>query len=153
MRNRWMIVCVFSVLTAFVVSGCATAKPRHTGKQAAGPAADQPPAALQSELQAKDQQIQDLQYQLEQSRHNPETNYTSANSSGSSKGGKSSLIHVSGVSVTDVQRALEKAGFDPGRVDGKIGKKTKAAIKAFQRAHNLKADGVIGEKTWKTLQS
>ncbi len=130
------------------MSGCATARPRNAQAKAA--AVDPQVAALQSELQAKDAQIQDLQYQLEQNRR-PQTNYTSAY--GSSGKGKSSNIRVSGLSVSDVQAALTRAGFDPGAVDGKMGKKTKAAIKAFQRSHGLKADGVIGDKTWRALQS
>ena len=145
MRNRWVKFFVLSALTLFVASGCATTRARRAEVKSATPAVDPQVAALQSEIQSKDQQIQDLQTQL-QSR--PETNY----SSGASKG-KSSKIHVSGVSVSDVQAALAKAGFDPGSADGKMGKKTKAALKAFQRAHGLKADGVVGDKTWKLLQA
>jgi len=47
----------------------------------------------------------------------------------------------------EVQTALKKAGFYAGPIDGKIGKKTKAAIAAFQKARGLTADGVIGRKT------
>ncbi len=146
MRNRFTTIFAFAALTALFVSGCATAHPRHSDAKTAP--ADSQVTALQSELQAKDQQIQDLQYQLEQSRHTPEANYSS-----SSGKGTSSKIHVAGVSVSDLQNALNKAGFDAGSADGKMGKKTKSAIKAFQRAHGLKPDGVVGEKTWKLLQS
>lgn len=148
MKKRAGLFFGLIILTSLIVSGCATAKPRRTDAQPATGPVNPQVAALQSELQAKDQQIQDLQYQLEQGR-GPETNYSTR----STKGGKSSLITVSGVSVRDVQRALERAGFDPGRIDGKMGKKTKAAIKAFQRAHNLTADGVVGRRTWNALQS
>ena len=154
MKNRWRALGLFFILTASVVNGCAHARPRHqeTAMQwAPAPAAQV--STLQSEMQAKDQQIQDLQYQLEQSRHASESNFNNSSASTALAGGKSSRIHVSGVSVTDVQQALAKAGFDPGPADGKMGKKTKAAIKAFQRSHSLKADGVVGDKTWKLLQS
>jgi peptidoglycan hydrolase-like protein with peptidoglycan-binding domain len=57
------------------------------------------------------------------------------------------------VSATELQRALLRAGFDPGPVDGKLGKKTKAAVKAFQRKQGLTADGVVGEKTWSALSA
>lgn len=50
-----------------------------------------------------------------------------------------------------IQTALKNAGFYKGPVDGKIGKKTKAAIIAFQKAHKLRADGVVGRKTWMIL--
>ncbi len=143
MRNRWTQFLIVSVLTVFV-AGCATARPRHT--DASAPPADPQVTALQTELQAKDQQIQDLQYQLEQSRTG--TPYSNTVSSGTS-----SKIRVRGVTVAEVQRSLTAAGFDPGAVDGRFGKKTKAAIKAFQRSKGLKADGVVGERTWKLLQA
>lgn len=38
-------------------------------------------------------------------------------------------------------------GYYAGAVDGKKGAKTTAAVRAFQAAHGLKADGIYGEKT------
>ena len=46
-----------------------------------------------------------------------------------------------------VQSLLKEAGFDPGKIDGKIGPKTKDAVRAFQKAYNLKVDGKIGYQT------
>lgn len=51
-----------------------------------------------------------------------------------------------------VQNALRNAGFYSGEVDGKIGQKTREAIKAFQSANNLKVDGVVGTETWERLK-
>ncbi|MDD5108192.1 MAG: peptidoglycan-binding domain-containing protein [Candidatus Omnitrophica bacterium] len=51
------------------------------------------------------------------------------------------------LSAKQIQRALKSAGFYQGAVDGKIGPKTKSAIIKFQKAHNLKADGVVGKRT------
>ena len=45
--------------------------------------------------------------------------------------------------VRDVQLALSKKGFDPGPVDGKPGKKTRAAVRAFQRSIGLPESGKI----------
>ncbi len=50
-----------------------------------------------------------------------------------------------------IQIALQKAGFYKGKIDGKIGPQTKEAIKAFQKAKGLKADGAVGTKTWVEL--
>jgi peptidoglycan hydrolase-like protein with peptidoglycan-binding domain len=47
-----------------------------------------------------------------------------------------------------VQKALKKLGLYQGALDGKIGKKTKKAIKEFQAGHHLTADGKVGPKTW-----
>ncbi len=60
-------------------------------------------------------------------------------------------IVVSGVSTSDVQLALTNAGYNPGAIDGKIGSRTISAIKRFQRAEKLKADGIVGRKTWSQL--
>lgn len=55
-------------------------------------------------------------------------------------------------SIKQIQIALANAGYDPGSVDGKMGKQTKEAIKAFQSANNLPADGKVGTKTWELLK-
>jgi peptidoglycan hydrolase-like protein with peptidoglycan-binding domain len=41
--------------------------------------------------------------------------------------------------------------FDPGTPDGVFGHGTEAALKAFQEAHQLPADGVAGPHTWAAL--
>jgi len=52
----------------------------------------------------------------------------------------------------EIQIALKNAGFYAGAIDGKIGPKTKEAIREFQKAKGLKADGKVGPKTWAELQ-
>lgn len=54
--------------------------------------------------------------------------------------------------VKQIQSALKNAGFDAGEVDGKMGKKTVDAIKAFQQQNNLNADGKVGKETWNLLK-
>jgi peptidoglycan hydrolase-like protein with peptidoglycan-binding domain len=56
-----------------------------------------------------------------------------------------------GAAVTTLQNKLKAAGFNPGSTDGAFGPKTEAAVKAFQKAHGLAADGVVGPKTWSAL--
>lgn len=51
----------------------------------------------------------------------------------------------------DIQKALKNAGYYEGTVDGKIGSKTKTAIKEFQKANGLKSDGVAGRQTKEKL--
>lgn len=54
--------------------------------------------------------------------------------------------------IKDIQLALRNAGFDPGPIDGIMGRKTKRAVREFQAANNLKVDGKVGPKTWAALQ-
>lgn len=53
--------------------------------------------------------------------------------------------------IKDVQTCLKNAGFYDGKIDGVKGKNTKKAIKKFQKANGLKADGVVGKRTWELL--
>ncbi|MFA6379442.1 MAG: peptidoglycan-binding protein [Candidatus Omnitrophota bacterium] len=57
------------------------------------------------------------------------------------------------VKVTDVQSALKAAGFYTGNIDGKVGPNTISAIGAFQNANSLKADSIVGAKTWEILKT
>ena len=45
----------------------------------------------------------------------------------------------------DVRKLQEKLGVDPV---GKFGPKTEAAVKAWQSANGLTADGIVGDGTW-----
>lgn len=54
--------------------------------------------------------------------------------------------------VKNIQTALKNAGYNPGVIDGKKGKQTKDAIKAFQKANNLAVDGKVGKGTWALLK-
>lgn len=56
------------------------------------------------------------------------------------------------INIRQVQSVLSRAGFDPGSIDGKIGPKTKDAIKAFQKSEGLAEDGKVGPRTWKELK-
>jgi peptidoglycan hydrolase-like protein with peptidoglycan-binding domain len=53
-----------------------------------------------------------------------------------------------GEDVERLQQTLRDAGFDVGEVDGKFGPRTEAALKAYQQANGLRADGRAGEDTF-----
>jgi N-acetylmuramoyl-L-alanine amidase len=54
--------------------------------------------------------------------------------------------------ISGIQARLSNLGFDPGPVDGKLGRNTRDAIREFQRRHPpLEVDGVCGPETTKYL--
>ena len=53
--------------------------------------------------------------------------------------------------VTELQQALSSAGYDPGAPDGTFGRRTEAAVIAFQQANGLSPDGVVGPETASAL--
>jgi peptidoglycan hydrolase-like protein with peptidoglycan-binding domain len=58
-----------------------------------------------------------------------------------------------GPEVEYLQRQLEAAGFEPGKVDGVFSATTKASVMAFQRARGLEVDGIVGPRTWAALDT
>ena len=55
-----------------------------------------------------------------------------------------------GEDVKELQTLLAKDGSNL-QIDGIFGIGTMSAVKAFQKKHNLVADGIVGPKTWKEL--
>jgi peptidoglycan hydrolase-like protein with peptidoglycan-binding domain len=57
------------------------------------------------------------------------------------------------MSVTCLQRALLRAGFNPGRIDGGFlpGSQTAVATRQFQAANGIVANGTVGPDTWQAL--
>lgn len=53
--------------------------------------------------------------------------------------------------VQNIQRILNKNGYDAGGADGKMGQKTKTAIMAFQTDNKMPATGEVDEKLVKAL--
>jgi regulator of extracellular matrix RemA (YlzA/DUF370 family) len=52
--------------------------------------------------------------------------------------------------IQSLQRALEKAGYNPGAADGKVGEQTRQALSAFQKSKGL-AQGQLTIETLKEL--
>ena len=57
----------------------------------------------------------------------------------------------SGATVTEIQRRLKDWGYYDGAVDGVYGSRTEAAVRWFQRANGLSADGQAGTQTLAAL--
>lgn len=56
-----------------------------------------------------------------------------------------------GTAVKQLQQRLKELGYYTGSVDGKYGKGTTSAVKDFQAANNLTADGIAGKATQQAI--
>jgi hypothetical protein len=55
--------------------------------------------------------------------------------------------------IEELQQTLSRAGYDPGPADGTYGRRTEAAVVAFQQANGLSVDGIVGPETASALNS
>ena len=62
---------------------------------------------------------------------------------------------MKGDDVKELQEKLIKLGLNLGKwgADGDFGSATRTAVKKFQKANKLTADGIVGAKTWGVLNA
>lgn len=74
---------------------------------------------------------------------------------GGEEGGGTTVVLLKrgsvGPAVKELQRLLNKIGYNCGDADGIFGTKTEEAVKRFQTDHGLKVDGIAGEATQDAL--
>ena len=125
---------LLSMMIVLSLAGCATMKKNTAGTQEL----EMRVSDLEKRLQEKNDEIRILERKLGR------TTKTSQETS-------QAKIDVSKVTKRQIQTALANAGFYNGPIDGKVGHLTTEAIKEFQKANNLKEDGVVGQQTWAKL--
>lgn len=79
------------------------------------------------------------------------TSPTSAATATPSPTSSSLKVGSEGDRVVQLQKRLAQLGYYSGKADGKFGAGTESALKAFQKANKLKADGVAGNQTINVL--
>jgi len=67
--------------------------------------------------------------------------------------GKHSTLKLgnTGAEVKQLQQILSNLGYNLGSIDGIFGPKTDSAVRAFQSAHKIVVDGIVGNNTWTAL--
>lgn len=129
----------FVVVMAISFSGCATfGKKKDLEIQGL----KNQVGALESQVQNKDQEISSLKEELD--RAVQEKNNFSQN--------RGIFEAKSRPNNKQIQLALRNAGYNPGKIDGRMGRQTREAIKAFQTANNIPVDGKVGKQTWEALR-
>ena len=144
---------LFGFLFVLGVSGCATTHNKASQQDQMQTRV----VELEKKVEEKDAEIVDLQYAVKDlssrvdASKAPAVAVVPAAESVAVKGGND-IIRVA-VDPEKIQAALKAAGFYNGKVDGKIGAGTRAAVIQFQRSQGLDADGVVGRKTWDALKT
>lgn len=63
-----------------------------------------------------------------------------------------SAVRLSRQEVSDVQYALNRAGYNAGQEDGVLGKRTRAAVKSFQYDRRIPGEGKVTPRTLRALK-
>ena len=135
---RKALLSVLAVVFVSSLSGCASTR-KNNELEMQG--LRNQVSALESQVAAKDEEINSLREAAMKASEMPAM---PEKKTGETK---------SRPSAKQIQTALKNAGYYQGPVDGKIGKGTRQAIKAFQAANNLSSDGKVGKKTWAALKN
>lgn len=61
--------------------------------------------------------------------------------------------YMKGDDVREAQTLLDGQGFSPGKIDGVYGPRSAGAAEKFQAAKSLAVDGKVGPKTWAALRA
>ena len=150
MKIRFILCSLFSVV---LLSGCLT-----TGSSGKVSLLQQRVRELESELAQKNQEIANIGYDVQMSDSDEiifdESILKELEAKDASRSARKTVSKKKYVKKTkrNIQRALKYAGFYTGRIDGKIGKRSKRAIRSFQRAKGLRVDGVVGKRTWARMK-
>ena len=108
---------------------------------------------LENIAEQRDQELAQLRSDLETERDARQTLERRLSGGSSAGSAQAAAATAGGITIREVQLALRRAGFDPGAADGKMGKRTREALRSFQQAQGLRPDGRIGPQTVAKLKT
>lgn len=150
MKKRQLVAIALLVSMAFVITGCSTAKKKRElaeevsdvkGRVDTLETRVEGVESKQAEVERMSSEQAMALEEIKKRRERPVANISV----------KPRLNARSKDTVKQVQMCLKNAGFYTGAIDGIKGRGTSRAIKDFQKANGLKADGVVGPRTWEVL--
>ncbi len=146
MGKRFVICIALVMVVAFAVSGCSSV-PKKTKEEITGiktrvDTLESKVGDMEAKQAYAERATQEQAVAIEDMKS---VKMANTNISTKPRGGKA------GARMKDIQKCLKNAGFYNGTIDGVKGKNTRKAIKDFQKANGLTADGLVGNKTWEAL--
>ena len=148
MGRKNLAFAVVVMVTVFLVSGCSTVpkkfKEEVSGIKTKVDTLESRVESVESKQTESERMVSQQNQTIDELRAAKERAVTTNIST------RSGPVKIKG-HMKEVQICLQNAGFYKGKIDGLKGKSTKRAIKEFQKANGLRADGVAGSKTWEAL--
>lgn len=146
MGKRFVLCIALVALVAFVVSGCSSV-PKKTKEEISG---------IKTRVDTLESKVGDMESKQAYSERATQQQAAAIEEMKSVKMENTNIsTKPRGSAVVgrmkDIQTCLKNAGYYDGAVDGIKGSKTRKAIKDFQKANGLTADGIVGSKTWEAL--
>lgn len=152
MKRFGFVVLAFIILSTFTMSGCSSAQKKLS----------EDVKSIKTKVDTLETRVEGVESKqseaermaMEQAQRMEEIKSEKASRSSSGRTNfevKEKRSRKDKERIREIQTCLKNAGFYKGEVDGVKGRKTRAAIKKFQRANSLTADGVVGNRTWEVL--
>ena len=126
------------VLASMLTAGCAASRTKQAD-------------AIEARVNSLESQVSALNQRVDEGAQNTAAVPGETAGKNFTSGRRGAKLPAKKLTVKQTQKALAAAGFYKGTVDGKDGPQTKKAVKEFQRARGLKADGVVGLATSEAL--
>jgi len=153
MMRRRLVYFVPAILAIFLISGCETTQKKYkeevTGIKTRVETLESRVEGIEAKQveteKATSEQMQAMEELKEAARQKMARSNVTTNVGVKTRGGKSRGR------IKDIQICLQNAGFYNGKIDGVKGRNTRRAIRDFQKANDLRADGIVGKKTWELL--
>jgi septal ring factor EnvC (AmiA/AmiB activator) len=110
-------------------------------------------ASIQEQVKSLEQARAQLTESIAQARSQLGSTLDQSSDDGSPSQTGATSPATGSVRVDAVQEALTKLGYGPLTADGRMGRKTRQAIQAFERAQGIAVTGELGERTVQALES
>jgi len=150
MERKRFLYGVLALVLIFAISGCGTAKKKVNLTEEVG--------TIKTKLDTVESKLDTVEARQAEAERIASEHAQAIEDLKTKEGSAASNISInttrkfrSTERIRDIQVCLKNAGFYTGKIDGRKGRGTRRAIRAFQRQNGLRVDGIVGPRTWELL--